>query len=152
LRVLEHRIPPPLVGALFAALMWRASAWPPALPIPDALRLALVGFLVAAAVTFDLLGFIEFRRSRTTINPLRPQRTTALVTRGIYRVSRNPMYVGIVLLLTAWAIYLSGLWPFLGPALFAGYVTRYQIVPEERLLRERFPEFEAYAARVRRWL
>jgi protein-S-isoprenylcysteine O-methyltransferase Ste14 len=152
LRALELRIPPPLVGAFFAALMWRASAWPPTVPIPDAVRLPLVGVLVAAAATFDLLGFVEFRRSRTTINPLRPGRTTALVTRGVYRVSRNPMYVGILLLLTAWAVYLEGLWAFAGPALAAAYLTRFQIVPEERVMRQLFPGFAAYAARVRRWL
>ena len=151
MRALEHAIPPPLVGALVAALMWKAASWPPALPIPTGLRLALVGVLAAAGVAFDLLGFFEFRRSRTTINPLRPHKASALVTRGVYRLSRNPMYVGIVLVLAAWATYLAGLWAFLGPALFAVYVTRFQIVPEERVMRERFPEFEAYAARVRRW-
>jgi protein-S-isoprenylcysteine O-methyltransferase Ste14 len=62
------------------------------------------------------------------------------------------MYVGLAFLLFAWAIWLGSLWPFLGPVLFVAYITRFQIAPEERILRSKFSEFEAYAVRVRRWL
>ena len=63
------------------------------------------------------------------------------------------MYVGIALLLTAWACYLSALWPFLGPVLFVLYIDRFQIESEERVLKALFgEEYAAYAARVRRWL
>ena len=152
MRLLDHRIPPPVVGLLVAALMWWVAAQPPKLPLSGGLRLALTGVLVALGLAFDLLGLIAFRRSRTTVNPLQPQKTSALVTGGIYRVTRNPMYVGMAFLLAAWAVYLASAWALLGPLLFVAYITRFQIAPEERVLRDRFPEFEAYAARVRRWL
>lgn len=109
--------------------------------------------LIATGLTFDLLGLIAFHRSRTTINPLRPERTSALVTQGIYRITRNPMYVGMALLLLAWAVYLSALLPFAGVPLFMSYITRFQIRPEERMIEKLFgAEFLGYAARVRRWL
>ena len=152
LRILEHRVPPPVVGAVVAALMWWPSGLPPPLPLSDGARLAIVLLLAATGLTFDLLGLIAFRRSRTTVNPLQPQKASALVTGGVYRVTRNPMYVGMALLLAAWAAYLASPWSFLGPVLFVAYITRYQIAPEERVLHERFPQFAAYAARVRRWL
>jgi protein-S-isoprenylcysteine O-methyltransferase Ste14 len=153
MQALEHRIPPPVVGALVAAVMWLLSQLPPQLPLPQTVTWVLVGALALAGVTFDLLGLLAFRRSRTTINPLQPGKASALVTSGVYTVTRNPMYVGMALLLTAWALYLSSLWPFVGPLLFVLYIGRFQIVPEERILRGLFgQEYSAYAARVRRWL
>jgi protein-S-isoprenylcysteine O-methyltransferase Ste14 len=90
---------------------------------------------------------------RTTTNPLKPANASALVVRGIYRVTRNPMYLGLAALLAAWAIYLSSLAALAVLPLFVLYINRFQIAPEERALRSRFgAEFEAYRARVRRWI
>lgn len=153
MRALEHRIPPPLVGVVVAAAMWGLASFQPLLHIPPFVRQAAVAAFAAAGVAFDVLGLVAFRRARTTVNPLKPGKASALVTRGIYKLTRNPMYVGIALLLTAWACHLSALWPFLGPVLFVLYINRFQIEPEERVLKALFgEEYTAYAARVRRWL
>jgi protein-S-isoprenylcysteine O-methyltransferase Ste14 len=150
---LENRIPPPLVGLSIAAAMWALSTLPPALPLPAGLRQALVALLVVAGLAFDLFGILAFRRLRTTVNPLHPEKASALVVDGIYRITRNPMYVGMALLLAAWAVHLSALWPFAGPVAFILYMNRFQIAPEEQVLRDLFGEaYSAYAARVRRWL
>lgn len=150
---LDHKIPPPVVGLLLAAAMWAAADAGPQFSLPPQIRYTVVSMLIATGLTFDLLGLIAFRRSRTTINPLRPERTSALVTQGIYRITRNPMYVGMALLLLAWAVYLSALLPFAGVPLFMSYITRFQIRPEERMMEKLFgAEFLGYAARVRRWL
>jgi protein-S-isoprenylcysteine O-methyltransferase Ste14 len=96
---------------------------------------------------------MAFRRQRTTINPLHPEKTSSLVTGGIYRISRNPMYVGMALLLLAWAVYLESPAALLGIGAFIAYITRFQIIPEESLLSRHFgAEFENYRQRVRRWL
>lgn len=150
---LDHRIPPPLVGALVAAAMWGCATLGPQLPMPPMLRHAVVGVLVAAGLAFDLFGLLAFRASRTTINPLKPACASVLVTGGVYRITRNPMYVGMGLLLLAWAVHLSALLPFAGPVAYVLYITRFQIRPEERVLAEIFGgAYAAYAARVRRWL
>jgi protein-S-isoprenylcysteine O-methyltransferase Ste14 len=150
---LEGRIPPPVVGALVAASMWGVSALGPQFGRGAAIQYAAVALLVAAGLTFDLLGILAFRGARTTINPLKPERASALVTHGVYRVTRNPMYVGMGLLLLAWAVYLGALLPMTGPIVFVAYITRFQIRPEERVLLGLFGEtYRAYAARVRRWL
>ncbi|MGQ0578935.1 MAG: methyltransferase family protein [Betaproteobacteria bacterium] len=150
---LEHKIPPPLVGALIATGMWGVSTFGPQLPIASIPRYVVVGILIVAGIAFDLLGLLAFRASRTTVNPLKPERATALVTRSVYRITRNPMYVGMACLLLAWAVHLRALLPFAGVVVFVLYITRFQIRPEERVLRGIFGEqYSIYAARVRRWL
>ena len=150
---LEHKIPPPVVGLLLAAGMWGVSGFGPQLSIAAVPKYSVVALLVLAGVAFDLLGLFAFRASRTTANPLNPERATSLVTGGIYRVSRNPMYVGMAFLLLAWAVHLSALLPFVGPVVFVLYITRYQIQPEERVLEGIFGDsYLSYAARTRRWL
>jgi protein-S-isoprenylcysteine O-methyltransferase Ste14 len=153
MRALELKIPPPVVAILIATAMWGVSSHQPSLSLVPALRPFLAAALAIIGVTFDLLGLLAFRRSRTTINPMKPGKASALVTGGVYRVTRNPMYVGLALLLTAWAVHLSMLSAFVGPVLFIIYMNRFQIGPEERVMRSKFGEvYAAYAARVRRWL
>ena len=150
---LEHRVPPPLVGLIVAVAMWLLRGLPPGFTLATWLRESVSLLLVAAGVTFDFLGILAFLRQRTTINPMRPGNATTLVTGGVYRVTRNPMYVGMLLLLTAWGVQLSAPWPFLGPLAFVLYMNRFQIAGEERALGERFGEaWSHYVARVRRWL
>jgi protein-S-isoprenylcysteine O-methyltransferase Ste14 len=150
---LEHRVPPPIVGLLVALAMWLLAKVPPAFAVTPWLRQGVALLLVAGGVTFDFLGLLAFVRQRTTVNPMRPENASALVTAGVYRVTRNPMYVGMALLLTAWAVDLASPWPFLGPVAFVLYMNRFQIASEERALQARFgAEWATYAARVRRWL
>lgn len=150
---LELRIPPPVVGLLLASAVgvW---AWPGHVaPALGELRGVLTALLVAAGLAFDVAGLLAFRAARTTLNPMAPQRSSALVTGGIYRLTRNPMYVGMALLLSAWGLWLGAPAGVLGPVGFVAYITRFQIVPEERVLAARFGcAFADYTARVRRWL
>jgi protein-S-isoprenylcysteine O-methyltransferase Ste14 len=150
---LELRIPPPLVGAVVAAAMWGATTGGAA-PAPlSVLQIVACALLGAAGVAFDLAGLLAFRAARTTVNPMAPQRTRALATSGVYRVTRNPMYVGMALLLSAWAVALASPWAVGGPVVFVLYVTRFQIGPEERVLHARFgTTYADYCRRVRRWL
>jgi protein-S-isoprenylcysteine O-methyltransferase Ste14 len=102
---------------------------------------------------FSLAGIVSFRRARTTVNPMKPEAATSLVSSGIYRITRNPMYVGLLFVLVAWAAGLSSAWSMLEPLAFFLYIGRFQITPEERVLSQLFgAEYSAYKARVRRWL
>jgi protein-S-isoprenylcysteine O-methyltransferase Ste14 len=96
---------------------------------------------------------LSFRRAKTTVNPLKPETSASLVSTGVYSFTRNPMYLGMALVLLAWAAYLASPWALAGPALFALYITRFQIIPEERVLARLFgTSFAEYRKRVRRWL
>ena len=152
MRSLELKIPPPLVALLTAAAMWGFSStdrieMPLALRIGVGLVAALSGFVIAIS------GVIAFRRAHTTVSPLKPQTASRLVTSGVYRFTRNPMYLGLCVVLTAWAFFLSSALLLLGPLAFILYITRFQIVPEERMLSRLFGDaFADYQARVRRWI
>ena len=148
----ELKVPPLALVFLFGALMWLVSAisvFTIALPWRSAfaLMLYIVGFAIVLA------GVFAFRRAKTTVNPLTPEATTVMVTSGIYRFTRNPMYVGFLLVLAGWAMYLSNLLAFALLPLFVRYMNRFQILPEERALRVKFLDaFTAYECSVRRWL
>ena len=92
---LELKIPPPIVGMLVAIAMWAVAKIGPQFSLELQVRYTLVCILIVVGVAFDLLGLAAFRASRTTINPLKPNHASALVTGGVYRVTRNPMYVGM---------------------------------------------------------
>jgi protein-S-isoprenylcysteine O-methyltransferase Ste14 len=150
---LELKIPPPVVALLVGVAMWFVAPLGPVLGLPESVRLWLALAIAGVGASFDMTGLITFVRRHTTINPLRPANASALVTSGIYRVTRNPMYVGLVCFLSAWAVWLGALWPWLGPVVFVLYSTRFQIRPEERVLTTLFGEaYTDYTARVRRWL
>ncbi len=153
MKSLELRIPPPLIALLCIVLMWYIQGFYPlgwltaVWVLPVAILLALTGIVIASA------GAAAFKRAHTTVNPMHPEQTSRLVTGGIYQYTRNPMYLGMALVLTGIALYLADLSAFLGVALFVRYIGRYQIGPEEDMLLEKFgDEFETYQARVRRWL
>lgn len=149
---LELRIPPPVVGALVAAAMWIASRASGGMGGAGGWRLALAILLFVLGVGLALAGSAAFHRAKTTINPLKPEAASSLVVAGVYRFTRNPMYLGLAIALLGWAVYLAAPAALLGPLLFAAYITRFQIVPEERALAKKFgPEFAAYRAKVRRW-
>ncbi len=153
LDALELRVPPPVVGLLVAAAMWGLAPWGLPMAWPPGLRLGAAVVLVTLGLVLDMSGLVAFVRRHTTINPLRPTNSSALVTGGVYRFTRNPMYLGMACLLSAWAVWLGSLAGFAGPLVFVLYITRFQIRPEERILGGLFgPACTEYCARVRRWI
>jgi protein-S-isoprenylcysteine O-methyltransferase Ste14 len=151
--VLDHRVPPPVLMLASALLMWLVAKNTPGFVWPAVVRFGAVIVFAAAGIAFNAAGFRTIRRAGSTIDPTRPAAASALVTHGPFALSRNPMYVGFTLLLLAWAAWLQAPWSFAGPLLFALYLTRWQILPEERALRVKFGgAYAEYEARVRRWL
>ena len=150
---METRVPPPLLGLVIAGLIWlSAAAWPVAPSPPIALK-AAGGAAIAFGLMMDASAVIAFLRRRTTVTPLRPEKAAVLVTDGWYRISRNPMYLGMALLLSGWSLVLAAPAGVLAVAAFVWWITEWQIKPEERALRSVFgAAYEAYCARVRRWI
>jgi protein-S-isoprenylcysteine O-methyltransferase Ste14 len=149
----ENRIPPPLVAVAFVAAMSACARWLPILELSFPGQGLATGLIGAAGLGVMAFAIAQFARARTTIDPLHPAAASALVGGGVFRLTRNPMYLGMALVLAGLALWLGDGGSALLVAGFVAYITRFQIVPEERALRANFGEaFEAYAARVRRWL
>lgn len=133
--------------------MWLVARVTPVVPLPDLVRVMVACVLAAGGVAFGLAGSLAFRRAGTTVNPLRPARASQLVVAGVYRISRNPMYLGLLLGLIALTVYLAAPMALSGPVGFGGYIDRFQIRPEERALEAKFGgAYADYKRRVRRWL
>lgn len=149
---LELKVPPLALVFLFGGLMWLVSPYSMfTIALPWRSVSSLIFYIVGSAIV--LAGVLTFRRMKTTVNPLTPEATTTMVTSGIYRFTRNPMYLGFLLMLVGLAIYLSNLLAFAFLPLFVWYMNRFQILPEERALGTKYSEaFTVYKRSVRRWV
>ena len=137
--------------AVCALLMWLVAF--PLLDFALPGREVIAGIFLVAGVSVGLSAVLGFHRAKTTLNPLQPEAASALVVRGIYRWTRNPMYLAMLLVLVAWACIVANLAALVILPLFVAYLNRFQIAPEERALQARFGgEFEQYKRTVRRWL
>lgn len=152
---LELRVPPLVVLVVFAAAMiWADQALPEwRVTWRGPLVWAATGLLVLAGAAMALVGVQAFQRANTCVNPMTPEATSHLVATGIYLRTRNPMYLGMALVQTGGAIWLSHPLAGLMVPLFMLYLDRFQVVPEERAMAARFgPAFRLYCEQVPRWL
>jgi len=153
LNALELKVPPVVLMLVVAAIMWLASGQAPSLALALPWRWAPALVSAGAGLAFALAGVAAFRRAGTTVDPTQPGAASTIVTSGVYRHSRNPMYVGFLLVLTGWAFFLSHPLAFVLLPVFVAYMNRFQIAPEERALAARFgSEYVDYKKSVRRWL
>ena len=148
------------------------------LKLPPAIALMLFGILTTAAMKSDIAifrnskqwdgwvlvplilafiiigwGVLEFRRAHTTVDPHRPNKASTLVTSGIFKYTRNPMYLGMVLMMLSATFYIGSGVGFVACVALAWYLTQFQIKPEEKIIEGLFgQDYLDYTQRVRRWL
>lgn len=145
-------IPPPVQGAIAALLMLGVARIVPALNTPFEGSVTVAVVIGALGLLIEFIALFMFLRARTTVSPLSPQKTNKLVVTGLYKYSRNPMYLGLTLLLIAWAVWLANPLATLILLCFVWWITKFQIEPEEEILREKFgKDYEEYQSRVGRW-
>lgn len=149
---LELKIPPLVVLAVVAALMWLGSRSAPAAGFHMPARVATaIGFAVVG-VGIAVAGIVSFWHAKTTVNPLKPEGASSLVTSGVYRLTRNPMYLGAMIALVGWTVFLANAVGVVFVPVFVLYMNLFQIGPEEKVLASLFgEEFAVYCAKVRRW-
>ena len=153
MKMLQLKIPPPVYAISIGILMWMLNRYFPVFQFIDSPwnRLGIAIILIAGS--FDLWSLLLFFKKHTTANPMKPQNTSGIVTSGLYKISRNPMYLGLLAILTGYAVWLGSLTPFLLLPVFYWIITEMQIKPEEKMLQEKFgSEYMNYKEKVRRWL
>ena len=150
---MELKVPPPIYLALFVLLIWFFEGMTSFLTWENMLFSGLGILLMTAGLLFDGWSFMGFVKSKTTVNPLKPESANKLVTDRLYRFTRNPMYLGMALILAGWALYLGSLISLVFLPIFIKVLTKFQILPEERALESLFgDEFLRYKSQVGRWL
>lgn len=153
MQFLETRIPAPVVAAVIGATMKGYTLAGDVVVDPTPLRMHVGVTLSQLSAVIALAAVFGLWRARTTIDPLHPARASALVTGGVFRFTRNPLYLSLLLLLVAYATRIDSWAVWAAPLVFLAYVTRFQIIPEERVLQRKFGDaFATYCAGTRRWL
>ena len=153
MKSLALKVPPPAQVIITAAAMVGVSKVAPALKFSFSGSTTLAIGLGVIGLSSGIMGVIQFRKAQTTANPQALEQVSSLVTDGIYRYSRNPMYVGLVFVLLGWALYLSHYLAFVLLPIFILYMTRFQIQPEEQMMKQKFgKKYQVYISRVRRWI
>ena len=150
---LDNRVPPPLVVLLVSVAMAGIAWFTPSIEIGKTVQFIGGSIAIAVGVLIVARGARTFWRHHTTINPVDIEQASALVTDGIFRYSRNPMYVGFTIVLIGWVVCLAAPWALIGPLGFVFFINRFQIIPEERMMHAKFGDaYNGYRARVRRWV
>ena len=153
MKSLELKVPPAAQFLAVALGMWLIADYVPLVSVDIPARKLLVVLFACLSAIAAIPAIAAFRSAGTTVDPRRPEEASRLVVRGIYRYSRNPMYLGLLCLLFAWAFYLSNLLGFACLPLFVLSMNRLQIRPEEEGMEKQFgDEYRAYRKSVRRWI
>ena len=153
MNALALKVPPVAQVIITAAAMYGVSKMVPALTFSLNGSTALAVALGLMGLSLGIMGVTQFRIAQTTPNPQALEKVSSLVTSGVYQYSRNPMYVGLVLILLGWAFYFSHFLAFVLLPIFILYITRFQIQPEERMMAQKFGKtYQDYLNKVRRWI
>ncbi len=149
---LEHKVPPPVWALMTVAVMMALAHFAPLAKLDFAYRIHLSVFIGVIGGLIDFYSVYLFVRAKTTVNPLQPS-ASSLVVSGMYKFSRNPMYLGLLLIICACGLYLGAMSSIVMVPVFVLVMNRLQIAPEERKLSQIFPQdYPVYCQRVRRWL
>lgn len=149
---MKLKLPPVVVVSMFAGLMYLLAKFLPFGHFDFFGRRYLMFGLIGLAFCSGVFAVLQFIWSKTTVDPMAPVKATKLVVNGLYKFTRNPMYLAMLLLLLAWGIWLGNAFNTLLAAGFVGYMNRFQIMPEEDALNQLFgKEYREYCKRVRRW-
>ena len=153
MNALALKVPPVAQVIITAAAMYGTAKIMPSLQFSLSGSTVLAVGLGVMGMSLGFMGVTQFRKAQTTPNPQALEKVSSLVTSGIYRYSRNPMYLGLVLILLGWAFYLSHFLAFVLLPVFILYMTRFQIQPEEQMMARKFGKtYQAYLNKVRRWI
>lgn len=152
---LDLKVPPIPLMLLLGLIAWLIARFVPALTfdLGTPLRWFLAVMTMLPGISIAIAGGLAFRRNKTTVNPLAPEKASAIVTEGVYRYSRNPMYVGLTLILTGWILALGNPVGIVLLPIMVWWLNRFQIEPEERALADRFGDtYDEYCRSVPRWV
>ena len=147
---MKNTIPPPIVTLICAQLIYLSKPFFPELIFNYSNKMSL--FFLISGLIIILISFQIFKKEKTTINPIKIEKASSLVTNGIFKYSRNPMYLGMLLILISVSIKFNFYGGFLVVGSFVYFITYFQILPEEKAMLKLFgKDFINYKNKTRRW-
>jgi len=150
---MKLKVPPTLQVAIFAFLIWLISKLAPVKHLNFEYQKELSWSIFAFGVFIGIIAVYTFRKAQTTVDPRNPDKASKLVIVGIYKISRNPMYLGFFFILLAFVIKVGNLYALPVLIVYVWYITAFQIKPEEIALKDLFGEdYSHYLKTVRRWI
>ena len=148
---METKIPPPIVTLVFGLSIYFSRGIFQVVEIKYSFYFGILLLVLGFVILISAVRL--FRKDKTTVNPLSPEQATKLVTDGIFKYSRNPMYLGMALVLGSIAVFFNLIGGIILVGLFCVYITKFQILPEERAMRDLFSDdFDKYTKVTRRWI
>ena len=148
---MNNKIPPPIVTLTFGLLIYFTKSLFPAFTNGLLSILSLLSLLIGLSILISAVS--SFKKQQTTVNPIAIEKASSLVVTGIFKYSRNPMYLGMVLILLSISFKFNLIGGIVLTMLFTGYITTFQIIPEEIVMNKLFgDEFEKYKNKTRRWI
>ncbi len=145
------KIPPPVIVLILVVSNFLSSKKIDIINIPNQTLVSIIIFLIGVFIL--IVPVSKFIKSKTTVNPIKFKKVNKLITSGIYKYSRNPMYLGFLMIVISTSIYYLNIFSIITPILFYFWINRYQIKREEIFLREKFgKEYLLYTTKTRRWI
>ena len=147
------KVPPVIQATICILIMWLLSRYVPLSSFEIVFRPVITAILATIGGLIAITGIVSFRKAKTTVDPRTPGKASELVIVGIYNYTRNPMYLGLLVILIGLALLFGAISSFLAIPIFVWFMNRLQIEPEEEALEELFGEsYREYKLKVRRWL
>ena len=145
---LDTKIPPPIVTIIILSIIYLFDV------NEYNLNTDIISIVILfIGIIFIISAVIQFVDRKTTVNPTKPYKTTTLVITGTYKITRNPMYLGMLLIIISFAFYKTSIISLILIPIFIFYINKFQIEPEEYEMRKKFgKEYEDYCKKVDRWI
>ena len=148
---MNNKIPPPIVTLAFGLMIYFSRNIFP--DINNIIFYVLSLFFIILGPFILISAVRSFKAEQTTINPININNASSLVISGVFKYSRNPMYLGMVLILLALSFRFNLVGGILFTSIFIMYITKFQIIPEEAAMKSIFGEdFNKYKNKTRRWI
>ena len=148
---MSNKIPPPIVTLFFGLCIYLSRSYFPEFSFSILNSLSTISFVLG--ITVFATAVSSFKRQNTTVNPISIEKASSLVVDGVFKYSRNPMYLGMLFILLGLTFKFNLIGGLLFTSLFMIFISIFQIKPEEAAMEKLFDqEWKDYIKNVRRWL
>ena len=148
---MKTKIPPPIIALICIVINYLSTYLINPIKFPNIEIIG--GVILFLGITTAVLAILLFKKEKTTVNPRNPEKTTTLVTNGIFSITRNPMYLGLFLSISSTILFFGSWFGIIILMFFVWYITKFQIIPEEEAMEKLFGNrYDEYRQNVRRWI